>query len=73
MLLACGAFAIVPFLGPGEVEIFFFVCVLTGMTLGADLSLPPAMQADIGRWREDHPRAASFIESLYADEREAKN
>jgi glutathione S-transferase len=34
---------------------------------------PPAMQVDIGRWREDHPRAASFIESLYADEREAKN
>ncbi len=47
MLLACGAFAVVPFLGPGEVEIFFFVCVLTGMTLGADLSLPPAMQADV--------------------------
>jgi Na+/melibiose symporter-like transporter len=47
MLLACGAFAVVPFLGPGDVEIFFFVCVLTGMTLGADLSLPPAMQADV--------------------------
>ncbi len=47
MLLACAAFAVVPFLGPGEVEIFFFVCVLTGMTLGADLSLPPAMQADV--------------------------
>ena len=47
MLLASAAFAVVPFLGPGTTEVFFFVCVLTGMTLGADLSLPPAMQADV--------------------------
>jgi Na+/melibiose symporter-like transporter len=47
MGLACAAFIWVPFLPPGAVELFFCVCVVTGMALGADLALPPAMQADV--------------------------
>jgi len=47
MFLACAAFVWVPLLPPGSVAPFFCVCVLTGMALGADLALPPAMQADV--------------------------
>lgn len=47
MLLACAAFVWVPLLGPGDVTAFFVICVVTGMALGADLALPPAMQADV--------------------------
>jgi Na+/melibiose symporter-like transporter len=47
MLLACAAFVWVPFLQPGDIALFFVVCVVTGFSLGADLALPPAMQADV--------------------------
>ncbi len=47
MLLACGAFIWVPLLGPGDILAFGVICVLTGMALGADLALPPALQADV--------------------------
>lgn len=47
MLMACAAFVWVPFLQAGQVEAFFVICVITGMALGADLALPPAMQADV--------------------------
>lgn len=47
MALACAAFIWVPLLPPGALALFFCVCVLTGMALGADLALPPAMQADV--------------------------
>ncbi len=47
MLWACAVFAVVPFLGPGDVWAFAAVCALTGVALGADLSLPPAIQADV--------------------------
>ncbi len=30
-------------------------------------SRPRDMQNDIARWREDHPKAVSFVETLYAD------
>ena len=33
---------------------------------------PAAMRADIERWCEDYPRATSFIENLYADERQSQ-
>jgi GPH family glycoside/pentoside/hexuronide:cation symporter len=36
-----------PFLGPGDVAAFAAICVLSGMTLGADLALPAAIQADV--------------------------
>lgn len=47
MLAACAAFVWVPLIGEGGFAAFFVVCVVTGMALGADLSLPPSMQADV--------------------------
>ncbi len=47
MLYACAIFALVPLLGPGDVAAFAVISALTGLALGADLSLPPAMQADV--------------------------
>ena len=47
MALACVSFIWVPLLGPGDVAPFLVICLLTGAALGADLSLPPAMQADV--------------------------
>lgn len=34
-------------LGPGDFTAFLVICVMTGMSLGADLILPSAMQADV--------------------------
>jgi Na+/melibiose symporter-like transporter len=47
MILATGVFMLVPLLGPGDQWWFLCVCVITGMALGADLTLPASMQADV--------------------------
>jgi Na+/melibiose symporter-like transporter len=47
MVCACAAFVTVPFIGEGQFTAFAAVCVVTGMALGADLVLPPAIQADV--------------------------
>ena len=47
MILACLAFVWVPLLSPGDFGLFMIICIATGCALGADLSLPPAMQADV--------------------------
>jgi Na+/melibiose symporter-like transporter len=47
MMWTCLWFAAAPFLGPDDVWIFAIVCVATGGALGADLALPPSMQADV--------------------------
>lgn len=47
MLWTCGFFLLVPLLGPGDGYWFVAISVLTGLSLGADLALPPAMQADV--------------------------
>jgi glycoside/pentoside/hexuronide:cation symporter, GPH family len=47
MLMACAAFIVAPFLGPGDVTAFLIVCVITGLAVGADLVLPPSIQADV--------------------------
>ncbi|MEL6218840.1 MAG: MFS transporter [Pseudomonadota bacterium] len=47
MLYACAIFLAALALGPGDVVAFGVICVLTGLALGADLSLPPAIQADV--------------------------
>ncbi len=47
MLLASAVFALVPLLGPGDHWWFLAVCVVTGIGLGADLTLPASMQADV--------------------------
>ncbi len=46
MCLAMGAFALAPLLGPGDVIWFALICVITGIALGADLTLPPALLAE---------------------------
>ncbi len=47
MAWASLAFLGVPWLGPGDVYAFGLVCVLTGIALGADMTLPAAIQADV--------------------------
>ncbi|MCB2108265.1 MAG: MFS transporter [Rhodobacteraceae bacterium] len=47
MIMTCLAFASVPAIAPGAVVAFGIVCAVTGMGLGADLALPPALQADV--------------------------
>ncbi|TPP10700.1 MFS transporter [Rhizobium glycinendophyticum] len=47
MLAACAIFSIAGFLGEGDVIAFAVVCVATGLLLGFDLTLPPAIQADV--------------------------
>ncbi|MGF1547326.1 MAG: MFS transporter [Thiotrichales bacterium] len=47
MLFCAAVFVTVPFtIGVGDVGAFAIVCVLTGLTLGADVALPASMQAD---------------------------
>jgi len=50
MILTCPAFAVAAFLGPGQADLFALICVITGLCLGADLVLPPAIQADVADW-----------------------
>lgn len=52
MMLACAAFVWTPALGPGDLAPFLAICVVTGMALGADLALPPSLQADIADYHE---------------------
>lgn len=47
MLAAIFAFLAVPLLPFGSVAAFTGICVITGFALGADLALPPALQADV--------------------------
>jgi Na+/melibiose symporter-like transporter len=47
MLWTCAAFLPVLLLGPGDAKWFALICLATGAGLGADLVLPPAMQADV--------------------------
>ena len=47
MLWACGWFALAPFLGAGDTGWYLALCLGTGLALGADLALPPSMQADV--------------------------
>ncbi len=64
MILACASFIWVPLLNPGDAILFFVICVLTGMAFGADLALPPAMQADVvdlDRLRTGQDRTGVFF------------
>lgn len=47
MLWNCAVFVCVPLLGAGDTVLFLAISLLTGLCLGADLALPPAMQADV--------------------------
>ncbi|MFQ3623494.1 MAG: MFS transporter, partial [Acetobacteraceae bacterium] len=64
MLWACLVFAFVPLLGPGDWPPFLAICVLSGASLGADMALPPAMQADVidlDHAESGEPRAGLFF------------
>ena len=47
MIVACAVFSVAGFLGEGDVFAFTIVCIITGLLLGFDLTLPPAIQADV--------------------------
>lgn len=64
MIFACAVFGLVLLLGPGDVTAFAVICVLTGLGLGADLTLPPSIQADVvalDRRRTGAARAGLFF------------
>lgn len=47
MVAASAAFVVVPLIPQGGIAAFTLVCIVTGAALGADLVLPPAIQADV--------------------------
>ncbi|HUB97956.1 MAG TPA: MFS transporter [Stellaceae bacterium] len=64
MLMAMAAFVWVPLLRPGQEAAFFVICLVTGAALGADVALPPAMQADVvdlDRLRTGQARAGFYF------------
>ncbi|MFP4295429.1 MAG: MFS transporter [Halothiobacillaceae bacterium] len=55
VMLAAVAFLVVPWLGPGDVAAFAVICLVSGLSLGADMALPASIQADLaGRDRARH-------------------
>ena len=56
MLLAMLAFAGTASLGQGDIELFALICLASGLALGADLALPAAIVADLGK-RQAQPGA----------------
>jgi Na+/melibiose symporter-like transporter len=48
MMLAMAAFVWTPFVvGPGDIAVFTLITLISGIAVGADLALPPSIQADI--------------------------
>lgn len=61
MLLAIAVFGWAWTLGPGDTTAFMLICVGSGVALGADLALPPALLAGlIARREEPLPAGGSF-------------
>jgi glycoside/pentoside/hexuronide:cation symporter, GPH family len=50
MLISVAAFFPASMLGVGDQFAFTLICIITGATLGADLALPQAIQADVCDW-----------------------
>ena len=64
MLWACAVFSAALFLGPGDGVAFGVISVLTGLAFGADLTLPPSIQADVvelDRHQSGRSRAGLFF------------
>lgn len=61
MLASVGAFMGALALGAGDYAGFAAVCALSGLALGADLALPPAMLADVIRDAGDETRAGAYF------------
>jgi Na+/melibiose symporter-like transporter len=58
MVLAVAVFAWAGLLGSGDLVAYGLICVLSGLALGADLSLPPSLVADLlARSREGRDAA----------------
>lgn len=49
MITACCAFIFVPFLQEKDFLYFLIICIVTGMSLGADMALPSSIQADVAQ------------------------
>ena len=47
MLSSAVFFSFVFFLGEGDINFFIIISILTGICLGADLSIPPSIQSDL--------------------------
>ncbi|PPR65536.1 MAG: putative symporter YjmB [Alphaproteobacteria bacterium MarineAlpha3_Bin7] len=50
MAIACFAFLFVPLLSSGDIGLFLIITIITGLSLGADLALPPSMQSDVAEY-----------------------
>lgn len=50
MIAAIGAFALAPLLSPATAAAFVPICLVTGAALGADLTLPHVLQAEVSDW-----------------------
>jgi Na+/melibiose symporter-like transporter len=64
MGISCLFFLPVPLLGAGDAWLFLAICMATGFCLGADLTLPASMQADVvdlDRLRSGRGRAGLFF------------
>ncbi len=46
-VIVCLTFPVAALLGPGQIGIFYIVCVVTGFALAAELSLAPSILADV--------------------------
>lgn len=64
MGVAVGSFVWAYALGPGDLTAFGVICVLSGMSLGADLALPPSILADVID-RDARARAGAAAEGSY--------
>lgn len=47
------------FIQPGQIVLFGVICILFGLTFGADLALPPSMLADVIDEREDQDKVST--------------
>lgn len=61
MVMASLAFGFVPFLGAGDGLYFFIITLLSGLSLGADMALPAAIQADIAQRFEKEGQSLTGI------------
>jgi len=61
MVIAIAVFGWAASLSAGDVAAFALICMLSGLALGADLALPPAMLADLLARRPGQARGATWF------------
>lgn len=67
MVLAVGVFGWAATIGSGDLFAFGVICVLSGVALGADLSLPPALLADLLALASPAPGAPAVPKDMCSD------